>query len=155
MVGGGGKKVESRGRGSAFCRMQVPASKYIPMVAGDCNAPNALFATFVCICSTPAIARHARAAGKTAIVHPNLLSPGYVALGTIISPVRPALRRDPLIGYMSGSNTHDGDLASVGLHLAPSQGWRWWAKVSLWIGLAVAACLVVGLGLWLLSTIRR
>jgi membrane protease YdiL (CAAX protease family) len=45
----------------------------------------------------------------------------------------------------------DGDLASVGLHLTPSQGWRWWAKVSLWIGLAVAACFVVGMELWLLS----
>jgi hypothetical protein len=42
----------------------------------------------------------------------------------------------------------DGDLASVGLQLTPSQGWRWWVKVSLWIGLAVAACIVVGLGLW-------
>jgi membrane protease YdiL (CAAX protease family) len=45
----------------------------------------------------------------------------------------------------------DGDLASVGLHLTPSQGWRWWARVSLWIGLAVAACVVVGLGLWVLT----
>lgn len=45
----------------------------------------------------------------------------------------------------------DGDLASVGLHLTPSQGWRWWVKASLWIGLAVAACVVVGLGLWVLS----
>jgi membrane protease YdiL (CAAX protease family) len=44
-----------------------------------------------------------------------------------------------------------GDLASVGLHLTPSQGWRWWVWVSLWIGLAVAACIVVGLGLWVLS----
>jgi membrane protease YdiL (CAAX protease family) len=45
----------------------------------------------------------------------------------------------------------DGDLASVGLYLTPSQGWRWWVKVSLWIGLAVAACMVVGLGLWVLA----
>jgi uncharacterized protein len=45
----------------------------------------------------------------------------------------------------------DGDLASVGLYLTPSQGWRWWVKVSLWIGLAVAMCIVVGLGLWVLS----
>jgi membrane protease YdiL (CAAX protease family) len=45
----------------------------------------------------------------------------------------------------------DGDLASVGLHGTPSQGWGWWVKVSLWIGLAVAACVVVGLGLWVLS----
>jgi membrane protease YdiL (CAAX protease family) len=45
----------------------------------------------------------------------------------------------------------DGDMASVGLHLTPSQGWRWWVKVWLWIGLAVAACIVAGLGLWVLS----
>ena len=45
----------------------------------------------------------------------------------------------------------DGDLASVGLRLTPSQGWRWWVKTSLWIGLAVAACVAVGLGLWVLS----
>jgi membrane protease YdiL (CAAX protease family) len=45
----------------------------------------------------------------------------------------------------------DGDLASVGLHLTPSQGWRWWVKVSLWLALAVAACIGVGLGLWVLS----
>jgi membrane protease YdiL (CAAX protease family) len=45
----------------------------------------------------------------------------------------------------------DGDLASVGLHLIPTQGWRWWVRISLWIGLAVAACIAVGLGLWALS----
>lgn len=45
----------------------------------------------------------------------------------------------------------DGDLASVGLKLSPSQGWRSWVKVSLWIGLAVAACVAVGLGLWFLA----
>jgi membrane protease YdiL (CAAX protease family) len=45
----------------------------------------------------------------------------------------------------------DGDLASVGLHWTPSQGWRWWVKVSLGIGLAVAACVVVGMGVWILS----
>ena len=45
----------------------------------------------------------------------------------------------------------DGDLASVGLKLTPSQGWRWWVKVSLWIGVAVAACIVAAWGLWRLS----
>jgi membrane protease YdiL (CAAX protease family) len=45
----------------------------------------------------------------------------------------------------------NGDLASVGLHLTPSQGWRWWVRISLWIGLAVTACIVVGLGLWVLA----
>jgi membrane protease YdiL (CAAX protease family) len=45
----------------------------------------------------------------------------------------------------------DGDLASLGLYLAPSQSWRWWVKVSLGIGLAGAACLGVGWCLWVLS----
>src|SRR5947209_3883012 len=45
----------------------------------------------------------------------------------------------------------DGDLTSLGLRLSPSQGWRWWVTASLWIGLAVAACIAVGLGLWVLS----
>jgi membrane protease YdiL (CAAX protease family) len=45
----------------------------------------------------------------------------------------------------------EGDLVSIGLQLPPSQGWKWWVKVSLWIGLAVAACDVAGLGLWVLS----
>jgi membrane protease YdiL (CAAX protease family) len=45
----------------------------------------------------------------------------------------------------------DGDLASVGLHLTPSQGWRWWVKVSLWIGILVGASTMVVFGLWVLS----
>jgi membrane protease YdiL (CAAX protease family) len=45
----------------------------------------------------------------------------------------------------------DGDLAAVGLNLTPSQGWRWWVKVAIWLGLAVAACVAGGLGLWLLA----
>ena len=46
---------------------------------------------------------------------------------------------------------NDGDLVSVGLRLTPTQGWRWWMKVSLGIGLAVAVCVAAGLGLWVLS----
>ena len=42
----------------------------------------------------------------------------------------------------------DGDLASLGLRFTPVQGWWSWAKASLWLGLAVFACLVVGLGAW-------
>jgi membrane protease YdiL (CAAX protease family) len=40
-----------------------------------------------------------------------------------------------------------GDMASVGLVL-PVQGWRYWARMALLIGLLVAACIVVGLGAW-------
>ena len=43
-----------------------------------------------------------------------------------------------------------GDMASVGL-VMPVQGWRYWARMALLIGLVVAACVVVGLGAWVLS----
>jgi membrane protease YdiL (CAAX protease family) len=45
----------------------------------------------------------------------------------------------------------EGDLDSVGLRLTPAQGWWYWVRVSLWIGLAVLAFIVVGLGTWVLS----
>ncbi len=44
-----------------------------------------------------------------------------------------------------------GDLSSVGLRLTPTQGWWYWCRVSLFIGLAVGACVAVGLGAWVLS----
>jgi len=44
-----------------------------------------------------------------------------------------------------------GDLASLGFRLTPRQGWWSWVRVSSRIGLAVAACFVVGLGAWVLS----
>lgn len=45
----------------------------------------------------------------------------------------------------------EGDLASVGLRLTPIQGWWYWGRVSVLIGIVVAACIVVGLGAWVLS----
>ncbi|HZZ83574.1 MAG TPA: methyltransferase domain-containing protein [Anaeromyxobacteraceae bacterium] len=66
-----------------------------------------------CIGATEMIARHARALGKPALVHPNLLSRHYVDLSRVIHPMRSALQRRPAVGYMSGSNTHDGDLESI------------------------------------------
>jgi membrane protease YdiL (CAAX protease family) len=45
----------------------------------------------------------------------------------------------------------NGDLASVGLRLTPTQGWWFWGRASLVIGLVVLACLVVGLGAWVLA----
>lgn len=77
-----------------------------------------LLAADVCVASTPTIARHARAQGKVAVVHPNLLPSHYLQLGKVIHPLRPALMRTPLIGYMSGSRTHDGDVAQVADALA-------------------------------------
>jgi CAAX protease family protein len=44
-----------------------------------------------------------------------------------------------------------GDLTSLGLRLTPLQGWWYWVWVSSLIGLAVAACILVGLGIWLWS----
>jgi membrane protease YdiL (CAAX protease family) len=44
-----------------------------------------------------------------------------------------------------------GDLPSLGLRLTPRQGWWYWVWVSALIGLAVAVCILVGLGAWVLS----
>ena len=45
----------------------------------------------------------------------------------------------------------DGDLQSVGLRFNPRQGWRPWIRTSLRIGLIVAFCIAVGLGIWSLT----
>ena len=64
--------------------------------------------------STPALARHATALGKEAFVHPNLVSPIYVRTARLLRLVP----RLPVIAYVSGSNTHDRDLVSIGEVLA-------------------------------------
>jgi membrane protease YdiL (CAAX protease family) len=43
-----------------------------------------------------------------------------------------------------------GDTASIGL-VMPLQGWRYWGRMALLIGLVVAAFIEVGLGAWCLS----
>jgi membrane protease YdiL (CAAX protease family) len=43
-----------------------------------------------------------------------------------------------------------GDLASVGLTMKPIQGWGYWVRATLLIGLAVLCCTGVGLSVWLL-----
>jgi membrane protease YdiL (CAAX protease family) len=43
------------------------------------------------------------------------------------------------------------DLPSLGLRMAPEQGWWYWVRMTLLIGAAVGACIVVGLGLWVLA----
>ncbi|MGQ0503820.1 MAG: methyltransferase domain-containing protein, partial [Myxococcaceae bacterium] len=63
------------------------------------------------IASTPTIARYVEDLGKTALVHPNLLSRTHINVARAIYTMRPVLQRIPFIGYMSGSNTHDGDFA--------------------------------------------
>ncbi len=56
-----------------------------------------------------------------------------------------------LIALAANLRLVQGDLASAGLRLTPVQGWWYWVQVSALIGLAVAACLLVGWGAWVLS----
>lgn len=72
-----------------------------------------LKASDFCVAATPTLARHATYEDKVSLIHPNMLSETYLRLGSIIYALRPALLRDELIGYMSGSHTHDGDLEHV------------------------------------------
>jgi membrane protease YdiL (CAAX protease family) len=44
----------------------------------------------------------------------------------------------------------EGDISSLGLTM-PLQGWGYWCRATLLIGLVVAACIVVGLGAWVLA----
>lgn len=45
----------------------------------------------------------------------------------------------------------NGDLTSVGLRLTPAQGWWYWGRASLLIGLVVLVCLAAGWGAMALS----
>jgi membrane protease YdiL (CAAX protease family) len=45
----------------------------------------------------------------------------------------------------------NGDLAGVGLRLRPVQGWGYWVRAAILIGLAVLACVAGGLGAWVLA----
>src|SRR4051812_36863205 len=51
----------------------------------------------------------------------------------------------PLIALAVYLPLVEGDLASVGLTVAPTQGWTYWLKATLAIGLLVGAFIVVGL----------
>jgi uncharacterized protein len=64
------------------------------------------------------------------------------------TPARGALAVLALVAHLRLAH---GDLTSLGLRLSPVQGWWAWARASLLIGLAVAACVVAGLGAWALS----
>ncbi len=65
------------------------------------------------VVTTETLAKHVRARGKRAIVHPNVLSAAHVELSALVAPLRRVLQRRPMIGYLSGSNTHNGDLTSI------------------------------------------
>jgi uncharacterized protein len=45
----------------------------------------------------------------------------------------------------------EGDVASLGLSVTPAQGWGRWIRNGILIGLAVAACIGVSAGAWVLS----
>jgi SAM-dependent methyltransferase/glycosyltransferase involved in cell wall biosynthesis len=68
--------------------------------------------------STPALARHAERLGLEGFVHPNLVSPAYVRASRVLRVARRFVSGPPVIAYLSGSNTHDRDLASIGGALA-------------------------------------
>lgn len=68
--------------------------------------------------ATPMLARHAARLGKPAFVHPNLVSDGMLRAGRVLGALGRRLERAPVIAYMSGSNTHDRDLAMVSEPLA-------------------------------------
>lgn len=67
--------------------------------------------------STPALVDAARALGRRdVLLHPNLVPPAYERLARWLS--RRGRVSPPTIAYLSGSNTHDRDLAVVGDALA-------------------------------------
>ena len=68
--------------------------------------------------STPALVRAAARIGAEAFLHPNLVSDAYVRLAPLVRLARAALRHPPTIAYLSGSNTHDRDFASIDSVLA-------------------------------------
>ncbi|MBD3672656.1 MAG: CPBP family intramembrane metalloprotease [Planctomycetaceae bacterium] len=45
----------------------------------------------------------------------------------------------------------DGDLCTIGLCSNPRQGWKPWIRLSVILGLSVAVCIVLGLGIWKLT----
>jgi GT2 family glycosyltransferase/glycosyltransferase involved in cell wall biosynthesis len=71
-----------------------------------------------CIVSTERLAQAMRRTGLTALVHPNLLGDSQIEQAGRIYAKRERLLQQPCLAYLSGSNTHDGDLASIADALA-------------------------------------
>ena len=55
-----------------------------------------------------------------------------------------------LVGLAANLYLVRGDLASVGLTVTTIEGWRYWLRATVLIGLVIACCIVVGWGVWLL-----
>ena len=70
------------------------------------------------IVSTDPLAQAMRRTGLTALVHPNLLGEYQIEQAGRIHAKRERLLQQPCLAYLSGSNTHDGDLASIADALA-------------------------------------
>jgi SAM-dependent methyltransferase/glycosyltransferase involved in cell wall biosynthesis len=65
------------------------------------------------IVATPTLARHVSSLGKRVVVHPNLVPPRDQHRAAFLRIARRWAGQGPLIGYASGSHTHDEDLAAV------------------------------------------
>lgn len=68
--------------------------------------------------STAELAEHAARLGKPAHVHPNVVPDRYLRAGAWLRRFPTGLRRQPTIGYFSGSDTHDEDFSSIAGALA-------------------------------------
>ncbi|MFO0973105.1 MAG: glycosyltransferase [Phycisphaerae bacterium] len=67
--------------------------------------------------ATPALADAARALGKPAVVHPNLLHPATLAVADQVARWRRSRELPPVISFLSGSLTHNADFAAIGAPL--------------------------------------
>lgn len=65
------------------------------------------------IAATVPLAAHARLLGKPADVHPNVVSPRDQSRAAALRLLRAVASPSPLIGYASGSHTHDEDFSWV------------------------------------------
>ncbi|MCY3020077.1 MAG: glycosyltransferase, partial [Planctomycetota bacterium] len=68
----------------------------------------------VVLASTPAIADKAAAMGLKTLLHRNVLSAFQERQGLWLGLARRLIPKAPLLGYFSGSHTHDRDLRSIG-----------------------------------------
>lgn len=63
--------------------------------------------------STPELCEQAARLGKRSYAHPNVVPPSYLRRGRVAPGLHRALSSQPTIGYFSGSDTHDEDVASI------------------------------------------
>lgn len=90
--------------------------------------------------STPTLGRHVTALGTPAHVHPNLVHPLHARAARTVRMLRRWRPPGPVLGYLSGSDTHDADLASIAPALAQTLTDRAHARLLLvgWVGVPEA-----------------